>query len=345
MIDAPECPERAELDENYQFGSIIGCHPKLIDILNLVAQVADTDATILIYGESGTGKELISRALHENSSRRHKPFVPLNCGALPDHLLESEFFGHLRGAFTGAIREKQGWFGYATGGTILLDEIHALSPAMQMKLLRILQTGEYTPIGSTEFRKSDVRILAATSKNLSDLITREEFREELFYRINVIDITLPPLRERKSDIALLVQHYLRMFAAKYKKGTLQLSPEAKVLLCSYDFPGNIRELRNIIQKIVILATERMIKPENLPDEVVEQDDARESGANSAPFKKAKQIAVEKFERYYITECLRATKGNISHAASQAGIHVTHLHTKLKQYNIDPNLFKIGKLNR
>lgn len=330
---------RARINKEFQFESIIGNHPKILEVIDITAQIADTDATVLIYGESGTGKELISRALHENSSRRKKPFVPLNCGAIPDALLESELFGHVHGAFTGAIKEKQGWFGYADGGTIFLDEIHQMSPSLQTKLLRILQTGEYSLVGSTEFRKASVRIVTATTRSLHELIEKEKFQEELFYRINVIDITLPPLRERKSDIPLLIQHFLKMFCSKYNKGNLNLSQDAEELICAYHFPGNIRELRNIIERAVVLAKGEMIGRSHLPIRILNRGDPETSKSSCSPFKEAKRLAVEKFERAYIIESLKGTKGNISKAARSSGIHVTHFYSKMKYYHINPHLFK------
>jgi transcriptional regulator with GAF, ATPase, and Fis domain len=207
----------AELRARCDFEAIVGHHPRLLEILKLVAQIADTDATVLIQGESGTGKELIARALHCNSRRQHHPFVPINCGALPENLLESELFGHVRGAFTGAVKNKLGWFERANGGTIFLDEISKMTPALQAKLLRVLQTGEYSPVGSAEIRHCDVRILAATNKDLQELINAGAFQEDLYYRLNVIDIMLPPLRDRRSDIPVLIQHFLRSLSEKYRK--------------------------------------------------------------------------------------------------------------------------------
>ncbi len=338
-MNIPDHSDRAKIHKEFQFESIVGNHPKILKVLDVTAQIADTEATVLIYGESGTGKELISRALHENSSRRNNPFVPLNCGAIPDTLLESELFGHAHGAFTGAIKEKQGWFGYANGGTIFLDEIHQMTPSLQIKLLRILQTGEYSLLGRTEFEKTDVRIVAATTRSLQELIEKEIFRDELFYRLNVIDITLPPLRERKSDIPLLIEHFLKMFCSKYEKADLRLSRDAEELLCAYHFPGNIRELRNIIERVVILTRGEIIDSSSFPSRILNRV-APETPENShSSFKEAKRIAVEKFERGYIVECLKLTKGNVTRAARNAGIHVTHFYSKIKQYDIDPYLFK------
>lgn len=339
MLEEIRSTARTELDEKYDFHDILGNHPSIIEILKLVAQIADADTTVLIYGESGTGKELIAQALHKNSSRHHKAFVPLNCGAIPENLLESELFGHVRGAFTGAVDEKQGWFSRADGGTILLDEIQEMSHALQVKLLRILQTGEYHLVGSTEFRKSNVRIIAATNKDLEELICKGEFREELFYRLNIIDINLPPLRERRSDIPVLIQHFLKMFCNRHGKTNPQLSPDAKARLCAYDFPGNIRELKNIIERMVVLNNACIIESSHLPNRVLRGSNGNPYHPNLLSFKKAKQRALERFEREYFIDCLRAAKGNMTRAAANAGIHVTHLYSKIKQYDIDPLIFR------
>ena len=205
-----------ELRNNYLFGSIIGHHPKIIEILKLISQVAATDATVLILGESGTGKELVARALFENSQKKDKSFIPINCGGLPENLLESELFGHQKGAFTGAQKDKMGWFERADGGTIFFDEVSEMTGHLQVKLLRILQTGEFSRVGSTEISYCNVRIIAATNKDLQILIKEGTFREDLYYRLNVIDINLPPLRKRRTDIPILIQHYLNLFGKKYK---------------------------------------------------------------------------------------------------------------------------------
>jgi transcriptional regulator with PAS, ATPase and Fis domain len=335
----PSHSHQTKINKDFEFESIIGNHPKILENLNLIAQIADTEATVIIYGESGTGKELVSRAIHKNSSRRNNPFVPLNCGAIPDTLLESELFGHVQGAFTGAIREKQGWFTYANGGTIFLDEIHEMSPSLQVKLLRVLQTGEYSLVGCTKFRKTNVRIVAATTRDLLDLIEKGKFRDELFYRINVIDITLPPLRERKSDIPFLTQHFLKIYCSKYQKEILCLSQDAKELISSYDYPGNVRELRNIIERIVILTKGKIINCGSFPKRVLSQHAPENTLNSNSPFKEAKRLTVEKFERGYIIQCLKLTKGNVTRAAGSAGIHITHFYSKMKQYNIDSYLFK------
>ncbi|MHC4105326.1 MAG: sigma-54 interaction domain-containing protein [Planctomycetota bacterium] len=341
LVDIDSSP-RAKLDKECQFAEIVGHHPRIVNILKLIAQVADSGTTILIYGESGTGKELVARALHTNSSRRNKPFVPLNCGALPENLLESELFGHVRGAFTGAVTDRQGWFEYADGGTILLDEIHDMSPALQLKLLRVSQTGEFSPVGSAEFRKSDVRIVAATYRDLKELVEDRKFRDELYYRLNVIDLCLPPLRERKSDLPLLIKHFLNEFGAQYRKERLRLCHKVEELLNQYTYPGNIRELRNIMERCVVLTEGEVIETPSLPANLLIKDNTHSNNNLLSPFQKAKQLTVEQFEQEYITECLRIARGNISKAARSAGMHVANLHAKIKKYDIDPHLFKNTK---
>ena len=330
---------RTKLNKEYRFELIIGQHPKLLKILKLVTQVADTQATVIVYGESGTGKELIAQALHNNSRRREYPFVPINCAALSDGLLESELFGHVRGAFTGAFEDKQGWFGCSNKGTIFLDEIHDMSSALQMKILRVLQAGEYSMVGSAEIKKSDVRIVVATNQDLEKRVMQNNFREDLFYRLNVIDMTLPPLRQRRSDIPLLIDFFLTQFGKKYNRKNQTLSVQALNKLCSYDFPGNIRELKNCIERLVVLAENDTIDEVNMPLNILKEDDVN---GKQSPFKEAKQHAMEKFEREYINDCLKETRGNITHAAQNAGLHVTNFYIKLKKYNINPYQFKAAQ---
>ncbi len=326
----------AELREKYGFEAIVGHHPAVIETLKLVAQVADSDATVLIQGESGTGKELIARSLHFNSNRKRKPFIPVNCGAMPENLLESEFFGHVRGAFTGATSDKEGWFQHANSGTIFLDEVHEMTPALQVKLLRVLQTGEYARVGSTEIRRCDVRVVAAASTDLRQLIAQGRFREELYYRLNVVELSLPPLRERQSDILLLAQHFLRFYGAKHRKENLRLSREAENLLLAYHFPGNVRELENLLHRTVIVAEGKEIRPGHLPPVLHESSTAT---GDTSSFKLARKLATEKFEREFIDSCLQVSEGNVSRAAKRAGLHVTNLHAKLKKYHINPHKFK------
>jgi Nif-specific regulatory protein/two-component system response regulator HydG len=331
-----------DLRTRYQFESIVGHDAKMVAVLKLIAQIADADATVLVQGESGTGKELVARALHYNSSRKDKSFVPINCGALPENLLESELFGHARGAFTGAIRDKTGWFECSTGGTIFLDEVNEMTPALQVKLLRVLETGEYSRVGDTQIRRCDVRVVAAASMDLQKLVKAGEFRKELYYRLNVIEIVLPPLRERKGDLQFLIQHFMKYFAGKYHKGNLRLSPDAEATLWAYDFPGNVRELEHIIHRAALLAEDELIEPRYFPATVHGPGVAAISKDRLSTFKIAKRQAIEKFEREYLVDCLRAAKGNISHAAQMAGIDFKNFHIKMTNYGIDAHAFKTMK---
>ncbi|MBN1349179.1 sigma-54-dependent Fis family transcriptional regulator, partial [candidate division KSB1 bacterium] len=256
-----------DLRRNYQFGEFVGNHPKVVEIMNLVAQIADTDATVLIEGESGTGKELIARALHFNSSRKQKKMLAINCGALPETLLESELFGHLRGAFTGATTDKKGKFEIADGGTIFLDEIAEMSPMLQVKLLRILQTGEYSPVGCADVRKCDVRIIAASNKDLKKLVKDSKFRDDLYYRLNIIRLQLPPLRERRSDIMFLAKHFLDFYSRQFGKHNLEFSKATERFLLNYDYPGNVRELENIVQRAVLLTKSNLIGIDLLSEDI------------------------------------------------------------------------------
>ncbi|MGH7595924.1 MAG: sigma-54-dependent Fis family transcriptional regulator [bacterium] len=332
-----------QLRERYDFEAIIGQHPTMLRLLQTVAQIADSEATVLIHGENGTGKELIARALHFNSVRKEKNFVALNCGAFQESLIESELFGHVAGAFTGAIKDKTGWFARADGGTIFLDEVSEMSPAMQVKLLRVLQSGEYAPVGSTKLQRCEVRVIAATNCHLPTLVREGKFREDLFYRLNVIDLEIPPLRERRSDIPLLIKHFLKKYSQRYKKDGIRLASETEALLLAHDYPGNVRELENLIERGPALAEGNFIEPRHLPASVYS-----EAATSNSPIPKtstltaAKQRAAEKAERNFIIDCLQTTHGHISQAAQIAGVDVSNFHKLMKKHGIDPNEFKNPK---
>lgn len=253
----------AELKKTYHFGRIVGNSPAMMKIYNTIKQVADTRTNVLITGESGTGKEVIARAIHENSARRDKPFTVIHCGGIPETLMESELFGHRKGAFTGAIDHKKGLFQASDGGTVFLDEIAELTPAIQVKILRVVQEKAFKPVGETQDVEVDVRIISATNKNLEDEVIAGNFREDLFYRLNVINIDVPPLRERKEDLPALAQHFLEKYGRELGKSIHKLSSYALDMLARYDFPGNIRELENMIERSVALATTNIILPESL----------------------------------------------------------------------------------
>lgn len=329
----------SELRSKYRFEAIIGHHPAILKVLKLLSQVADTDATVIISGESGSGKELVAHALHFNNNQRSKKaFVPINCSAIPETLLESELFGHVKGAFTGAFQDKIGFFGRANGGTIFLDEVSEMPLSLQAKLLRILQSGEFQPVGSPRIHFCDVRVIAATSKNLHELVRLGQFREDLYYRLNVITITLPPLRERTSDIPLLIQHFLQVYSVKYGKENIGIAREAEALLMHYAYPGNVRELENIIQHAVVLAQGEMIVLENLPIYLSSLQEGRRS-FEGASFRAAKQQLIETFEQEYINDCLQMTEGNMSAAAKIAGIDIKNFYDKMARYRIKADTFK------
>ena len=330
-----------ELRGRYDFQAIVGHDPKMLAVLKLVAQVADSDATVLIRGESGTGKELIARALHFNSRRRAKPFVAVNCGALPENLLEAELFGHVRGAYTGAVRDNPGWFERAEAGTLLLDEVGELTPALQVKLLRVLENGEYSRVGSTQMRRADVRVVAATNRDLEELGREGKVRRDFLYRLNVVEVKLPALRERRGDLPLLIRHHLdRLDHGPPGCDRKRFSREVEALLLAYDYPGNVRELQNILQRAVLLAEGPVIEVRHLPESLLMlRPLLGGEGPAASGFRQAKQRVVERFERDYISRCLGESGGNISQAARAAGIDYKNFYTKMQQYGIDPGGFK------
>ena len=319
---------RREINSRYTFHDIISKNEEIKRIFNIMPDIAASDATVLIEGASGTGKELFARAIHNLSPRKNKKFVAINCGALPDNLLESELFGYVRGAFTGAEKDKPGRFHLARAGTILLDEIGDISPALQVKLLRVLQEKEFEPLGSVSPIKADVRIIAATNKNLARQVSREIFREDLFYRLNVIKISLPPLAKRREDIPLLVDHFIQRFNARTGKQIRALSVEAMGCLMRHNFPGNIRELENIIEHGFVLCRDDIITPAHLPPDLV--DFAHEEGQDALPVQGDPLAASE---AALIRHTLKIHDGNRSKTAAALKIHKTTLWRKMKKYHI------------
>ena len=318
---------------NMQSGErIVGQSGQMRQIFELINRLAQVDTSVLIRGENGTGKELVAKAIHFNSPRKDRPFVAVNCAAIPETLIESEFFGHEKGAFTGADSRKIGKFQFATGGTLFLDEIGDISPAVQAKLLRVLQEKVFTPVGSNREVKADVRILAATNRPLEDYIKLGRFREDLYYRLNVMPIFLPPLRERTQDIDLLAEHFIRYFNRKHGKTIKGLSDGALKLLRGYQWPGNIRELENAIEYAFIVEHKNMIQAESLPPLVrgVSSESQRLLTAHSATDYKATK---EGFEREFIIQALRANKGRINQTSEKAGIPKNTLLRKIKKYGI------------
>jgi Nif-specific regulatory protein len=333
----------SELRSKYQFDAIITNSPRMLEILKLVSQVANSDATVLIQGESGTGKELIAQAIHYNSNRKNNPFVPINCCALPENLLESELFGHVKGAFTGANSDKAGWFESANGGTLFLDEVGEMAPSLQVKFLRVLQTGEYSRVGSREIRQVDVRVITATNQNLKGLVEEGKFRKDLYYRLNVIEIELPPLRDRKCDISVLANHFIDVYCKKYQKKKMRLSRETESALLTYDFPGNIRELENAMQRAVTLAEGNIILPQYLPTSIYQYQDTTGKTTKFSTLTEAKRHAAEQAEREFVCDCLRATRGHIRDAAKMAGIDASNFHKIMKKYEINFLDFKSTNL--
>jgi DNA-binding NtrC family response regulator len=326
---------RKQLKAKYKFDNIVSDNEKMQAIFTQVEKVADTDSTVLIYGESGTGKELIARALHYNSYRQDKPLVPINCGAIPEELLESELFGHEKGAFTGATTQRLGRFELANGGTIFLDEIGEMRPSLQVKILRVLQEREFERIGGTRTIKVDVRILAATNKNLEELVARQQFRDDLFWRLNVIPITLPPLRERLSDIPLLVVHFIARFNTEKKQHLTGITPEALQMLQSYHWPGNVRELENTVERIAILKGSGMIMPEDLPEKIARPSLSRSvPGVNIPDDGIDFDAMVETFEKQLLMQALVKAGGVKSKAANLLHMNRTTLVEKVKKLRLE-----------
>jgi len=319
---------RQELEAKIEFELVIGQSPAMQKVLDIVRRVSPTESTVLITGESGTGKELIAREIHRHSGRRHAPFVVVDCGALVETLFESELFGHVKGSFTGAHETKHGRFEVADGGTIFFDEISNIGPNIQAKLLRVIQEREITRIGSSRPIKVDVRILAATNENLAELVKKGKFREDLFYRLNVVPLHLPPLRERKEDIPLLVEHFLQKYNRRAKKAIKGLSARAIKALVDYDWPGNIRELENTIERAVVLARGETIDLEDLLTHGITARVAPGAQWPSPP----KTLA--EMEKEYIKFVLQENKGNRSAAAKTLGIDRKTLWAKIKKYRIE-----------
>jgi len=326
---------KKELRGQYKYTNLVGTSRAIKQIFGLIEKVADTDGTVLITGASGTGKELIARALHYNSSRSDKPLVVINCGAVPEALLESELFGHEKGAFTGAHKSRVGRFEMANCGTIFLDEIGEMSPSLQVKLLRVLQEQKFERVGGTKTIHVDLRIVAATNKNLTAAINKEKFREDLYYRLNVIPIKVPGLKQRKSDIPLLIDHFLKKFQKGKKKKITKFSPEVMDAMYAYDWPGNVRELENVVKRFTILCENSVVIFDDLPDSI------RESSQSIQPVKEVileKDLnlneAVQSYEKRIILEALEQSSWVKSKAAKLLNINRTTLVAKIKKQNLD-----------
>lgn len=323
---------RKELETQYGFGNIIGRSPSIVKVFELIKRVAELNVNVLIAGESGTGKELVARAVHYSGSRRDNPFVPVNCGAIPEQLMESELFGYKKGAFTGAVRDKIGLFEEANSGTIFLDEIGDLPLHLQVKLLRIIEDKMIRPLGSTEPVSIDVRIIAATNKKLEEEVAAGTFREDLFYRLNVIKITLPPLRERRIDVSPLAIHFINKYSKEMGKDVRGISPKALEILENYHYPGNVRELENIIARCVALESSNVIRQETLPQLVTGRDylDLDTSFSSSSSL----DTLLGNVEKKMIEKALGNTNGNKTEAAKLLGITLRSLRYRLAKHRME-----------
>jgi len=330
---------RQELQEKYGFHNIVGKSKKMQEIYRVIAKVAVTDSTVLIYGQSGTGKELIARAIHFNSPRREKQFVPVDCAVLSENLLESELFGHVRGSFTGAVTTKPGLFEIADGGTVFLDEVGNISLSIQAKLLRVLQEREFTSVGGTKAKKVDIRLIAATNKDLEKMIKEESFREDLYYRLNIVPIYLPTLKERQEDIPLLAVHFLRKYADEMGKTVKGFTPEAMEKLMRYPWPGNIRELENVVERTMVMidgemvGAEHLILPGQQEKEILENQVPLTSEELKEVKKQMREKAVEEIEKAFVLNALERHQWNVTRAAEEVGMLRPNFQALMRKHNL------------
>lgn len=324
-----------EVERKYEFNNLVGASTLMQKVFELVKKVAPTDSTVLITGESGTGKEIIAKSIHYHSLRRDKPFVSLNCGGIPEQLLESELFGHEKGSFTGAVSQKKGLIETAEEGTFFLDEVAELSPALQVKLLRVLQEKEYKRVGGLENLRVDIRLLAATNKDLPEAVKQKTFREDLFFRLNVIPIHLPPLRDRREDIPHLIDQFLTVLNKKRgNKNPIKLAPSTIKILMQYSWPGNIRELENLIEQLVTLSEHDLITPEDLPKHLLSDIENKVCIEDSINKELGSyQERKTRFEKSYFTALLKQYDWNITAAAKAAGMSRRNLHQKINDLNL------------
>ncbi|HWR38167.1 MAG TPA: sigma 54-interacting transcriptional regulator [Patescibacteria group bacterium] len=325
-----------ELAENYRLDRILTNSPKMKELCKNIAKLAQSNATVLITGESGSGKELIASTIHYNSARKHGPFVKINCGALPENLLESELFGHEKGSFTGAIARRTGRFEQANSGTLFLDEIGEFSLNLQVKLLRVIQEREFERVGGNETIRTDIRVMAATNRNLEEMVARGTFREDLYYRLNVVSLYAPPLRERKPDIHLLADYFLQKYSLENQKEILGYDHDAYELLRQYDWPGNVREMKNVIERAVIMNTGNIIFAEDLPEKLTERGNAAKRFIPEAPAAGGVTLKemMKNVERQFIREVLENYRGNTAKAARELGISRRSLQYKIQEYQLE-----------
>ncbi|MFZ5994219.1 MAG: nif-specific transcriptional activator NifA [Thermodesulfobacteriota bacterium] len=326
---------RHRLTDKYSISHIVGNSSRMKEVYEMISRVAGSNATVLIRGESGTGKELVANALHYNSRRAHKPFIKVNCSALPETLIESELFGHEKGAFTGAIHQKKGRFELAEGGSIFLDEVGELSQNIQVKLLRVIQEHEFERLGGTQTIHCDVRIIAATNKDLEEALSKGTFREDLYYRLNVFPIHIPPLRERRTDIMLLAEHFLERFCRENNKNIRRISTPAIDMLMQYHWPGNVRELQNCMERAILVCDEEVIKSYHLPPTL------QTPGSSRTHSRLSLAEAVDNTEKEMIIEALKETRGNQSQAAQYLDTSLRILNYKIHKYGLDPKQFKVS----
>jgi two-component system, NtrC family, response regulator AtoC len=324
-------------EKSEQLGKIIGKSPGMLEVYKTVARVAPTKSTVLVLGESGTGKELIAQAIHQHSPRANRPFVAVDCGALTETILESELFGHVRGAFTGALADKKGVFEEAQGGTCFLDEIGGISSNMQAKLLRVLQEHEIRRVGGKDWVKVDVRVVAATNHNLAEAVSKGEFRQDLYYRLDVVTIHLPPLRERVDDIPLLARHFLQRYGEESGKSISGISDKAMELLCRYSWPGNIRELENAVEQAVALSYQPILTPDDFPEAVRNPAAAKPfgNGSQNDQFLFRDAPSLEEVKKRYVLHVLRHNQGNVSRSARVLNIDRRSLYRMLARFKIEP----------
>jgi len=323
---------KEQIERKYRFENIIGRSPQMQEIFRQIRRVAPTRANVLIVGETGTGKEIIARAIHQNSPRRDKPFIAVNCAAIPKDLLESELFGHEKGAFTGAVRQRTGYFELADGGTLLLDEIGEMSPEVQAKLLRAIETREFWRVGASKPIQVDVRIISSTNRDLEEAVREGKFREDLYYRLKVFTIKVPPLRERREDIPLLVQHFIEEICKQNNRPPIKISREAMDKLISYSWPGNVRQLRNVIESVIITATSDTIELKDLPEEIRGSTPADKDESDRIDIRVG--MSMEDIEREAIKRTLIETGGNKTKAANILKIGLRTLYRKIKQYGLE-----------